>query len=428
MQIGNGPIIKCLLDNGPDIHIEDDEGCTALHYAVQLSNSDISRMLIEMGANIHKKDHNDRSPLHYAAAEGILCQVQLLLDHGASAFLKTTSVQTSLHEASSSTTGETYEICKLLLEKGVNCNDTDDDGSTAFHLALANVNLHTVRLMLRHGANIMATNTDGETAIHFAAQNGRTEVLEFVLDQGFDPNQMDSSDYTPLHSAVMNENPEGCRILLKRGALINSKTFENQTALSIAVKNCDRACVQLLLEHEASLAGKYRGKSLLEMAAAYASFELNGESVRCLLVQHAAKMQYLNLSIDDDDRRIIENTHFYKEYYRTCVQELERMKEAKFYNHISLFNIMMGSEKVISGLARNEELVKVLEEKNFEDEFPIYYSSMEHKFYSEVKKQELRTNAANVLSGIFKFNDPFGAINLKILSFLNDKDLRFLDV
>lgn len=146
------------------------------------------------------------------------------LEDNANISIKNDSGKTPLHKASETTNEvETYDIFKLLLEKGSDCNDIDADGSTAFHSASETMNLQIVKLLLQFRADIEAVNKFGETAIHYAAENPHADVLEFILDQGFDSNQMDDCGRTPLHQAAMHNKPEGCRILLMRGSMIDKK-------------------------------------------------------------------------------------------------------------------------------------------------------------------------------------------------------------
>lgn len=102
------------------------------------------------------------------------------------------------------------------------------------------------------------------------------------------------------------------------------------------------------------------------------------------------------------------------------------MKDAKFYNNVSLSNILMDSRKVISALARNEDLVKAFEDKAYDSQFPIYFTGLKKRFYTEVKEQRLRRAAAKIISNIFILNDEFHPISQNIIRYLREKDLEFL--
>lgn len=81
------------------------------------------------------------------------------------------------------------------------------------------------------------------------------------------------------------------------------------------------------------------------------------------------------------------------------------MKKERFYGNVSVFTILMESEQVISGYARNEELITALDKQDYGSKFRMYFSWLKERFYDEVKKQRVIKIAAINLSNIFKFND-----------------------
>lgn len=114
----------------------------------------------------------------------------------------------------------------------------------------------------------------------------------------------------------------------------------------------------------------------------------------------------------------------------TFFQVAENMKGIKFYNNVSLYSILMNSKRQMGGYARNDELVKVLEAQDYESKFPqAIFASLKERFDEEVMNQRTRKYAANnILSDMFKFNDPSHPIGQKILSYLSDSDVMELVV
>lgn len=55
-----------LLDSGADIHLQDRDGETALHYAVCLPGYDMTDALLSAGADANARDTNGRTPLMHA--------------------------------------------------------------------------------------------------------------------------------------------------------------------------------------------------------------------------------------------------------------------------------------------------------------------------------------------------------------------------
>lgn len=364
--------------------------------------------------------------LYYNVQKHNLHLIQLLLDHGADASYKLEDGETPVSAAVS--VRKDYEcsaMCKLLLEKGAECDTRIvRTGATPLLLAFAEQSLNIVQLLLDHGADITATDILGHTGLHYAAVNPRVDVLEFALSQGFDIERGNYNDYSALAWTVNYYIYENCELLLRRGAMVNRVSVQTGwMPLCMAIQprfaynGQENRVVQLLLEYGAEVT-----TNSLEVG----SLSDVSDGIRNVLMQHMAKLECLNWGITQDHRKIIENRGCYKGYYGTCLQELNEMKTAKFYHNVSAYNICMGSDKVLSGFARNDELVKALEENDFSDDFPIYFSCLRKRFYAEVEKQKLRNIAAKILSNLFMFNHPSHPVNHAILRYFTDEDLKFL--
>jgi ankyrin repeat protein len=74
---GNYELVEFLLDEGVDIHTQDN---AALEYAAEYGHLEIVKLLLDRGADIHT---NNDYALRYASRNGHLEVVKLLLDRGA---------------------------------------------------------------------------------------------------------------------------------------------------------------------------------------------------------------------------------------------------------------------------------------------------------------------------------------------------------
>lgn len=147
--------------------------------------------------------------------------------------------------------------------------------------------------------------------------------------------------------------------------------------------------VEVLLEYGADVTVMEPGWSILRLAASFRRFPHScTNSVEYFLMRQVAKMEYMNLSIDEADRQIVENTEIYKGYYELCVRELEMMKEIQICGDVSVFNILMDSDESICAYVENEELVEALGERDYDHEFPIYFPWLKKRFCVEVEKRK----------------------------------------
>lgn len=287
--------------------------------------------------------------------------------------------------------------------------------------------------MIEHGADITGVDKYGETALHHAARNYRhLDVLQFVLDQGlFDIERRNRSlDETALHVAAKYGNSKGCELLISRGADVNSKSiylggctilFILFTATAYHHSESSIEIARILLDYGADTTIGAHGMSLLERAARLRSKPCS--NIQRILVRHMAKLEHLNLGINEEDRRTIDNDAVYKEHYQVCLREFGTMKRDKFYGNVSIFSILMDSERVISGFARNEELVRALEENDYRKQYPIYFACLVKRFYAQVKKQRFRRAAAIILQEIFMLSDLSHPVIGNVLLYLKDHDL-----
>ena len=92
-------------------------------------------------------------------------------------------------------------LVQLLLNKGANLSDTDEQGRTALHWAALQDHEPVTQLLLDREANVSATNKRGMTALHCAAREGHEPVTRLLLDKGAKPSATTTSGETALDIA-----------------------------------------------------------------------------------------------------------------------------------------------------------------------------------------------------------------------------------
>ena len=147
-----------------------------------------------------------------------------------------------------------------LLQKHVDVNAPDVDGTTALHWAARLDAAAAADLLIRAGARPNAANRYGVTALSLAAANGSGEMIERLLKAGADPKTVSADGETVLMTAARSGTVEGVRSLLARGAVVGAR--ENRrgtTALMWAAEENHAAIVTLLLEVGAKVDDRSRG-------------------------------------------------------------------------------------------------------------------------------------------------------------------------
>src|SRR5262245_56130885 len=81
---------------------------------------------------------------------------------------------------------QAHATVAALLEKGVDVNAPQEDGTTALHWAAYHDDLPMAALLIKAGASAGAVNFYGVRPLSLACTNGNTEVVEVLLKAGAD--------------------------------------------------------------------------------------------------------------------------------------------------------------------------------------------------------------------------------------------------
>jgi ankyrin repeat protein len=207
-----------LLKKGADPNLADSTGMAALYAAVDMNTLgevygrparqqdsgdttalDLMKLLLEQGANPNAELRTPTlfrahtpgeptlgqgaTPLMRAAKNGDAAAMRLLLEHGADPTLAQKNHTTALMLAAGlgrglgvfakdyATEGQMIEGLKVLLDRHVDVNATNDAGQTALHFAALNSDT-TVKLLAEHGAELDIKDKQGRTPLDFALGGG----------------------------------------------------------------------------------------------------------------------------------------------------------------------------------------------------------------------------------------------------------------
>jgi uncharacterized protein len=136
-----------------------------------------------------------------------------------------------------------------LLQKKIDVNVAEPDGTTALHYAVRNDDVTLVDRLLRAGADAKAATRYGVTPMSLACENGSAPVVERLIKAGAGVNTTGRLGETPLHLCARTGRPEAVKVLLTHGATVDTiENWRGQTPLMWAAAEGNTAAVRLLVE------------------------------------------------------------------------------------------------------------------------------------------------------------------------------------
>ncbi len=195
--------LELLIEHGFDVGTAQ----ISLQWAVTRGHRDFVRRMLELGAPV------THDIMLAAVGSGNVQTYNLILENGGDPLSQTQRGETLLFGATS--VGEGLEICRKLIDAGVDVNAAKPDGVTAFLTTLYDLEL--TRFLLDHDADMTATGgVGGYTALMSAVHN--VEVVRLLLDRGADIAAVDDEGETAVIKAAEWGNSESLFLLLERGA------------------------------------------------------------------------------------------------------------------------------------------------------------------------------------------------------------------
>jgi ankyrin repeat protein len=135
-----------------------------------------------------------------------------------------------------------------LLQKRVDPNIAEPDGTTPLHWATRNNDVVLMDLLLRAGAKPTATNRYGVTPIFLACQNGSADAVSRLLKAGVNPNTTGDLGETALMTCARTGKVPAAKALIDAGASVDAvESWRGQTALMWAASEGHADMVKALV-------------------------------------------------------------------------------------------------------------------------------------------------------------------------------------
>ncbi|KAH0560418.1 hypothetical protein KQX54_004405 [Cotesia glomerata] len=172
-------------------------------FAVKNDDEILLRKLAAHGVDIEDVSMPGKQTILFDAAyNGKSKMVEILIEHNANLHHE------DFHKTTPLIISRSYEVTKILLEKGAKVNAMSEFCGSALMQAVRSVDLSRIQILLDYGAeiNCVKRNHSGaEPMVHFMTHTAQTDSLKFFLHSSdkFDINMLDEKKRTALHFLVI---------------------------------------------------------------------------------------------------------------------------------------------------------------------------------------------------------------------------------
>ncbi|EAY14926.1 ankyrin repeat protein, putative [Trichomonas vaginalis G3] len=226
----------------------------------------------------------NRTALHYAARYHNKDAIEFLISKGIDVNETDDDESTALHLAI-----DDIETAKILLAHNADVNVENDNFLTPLQMAIQFENIEMVELLILHGANVNVKEDDNWTPLHEAANRNNKELVELLVSHGAEVNAQDVTGATPLIMSAFKTNPVNKEIieyLHMHGAEINKRDYKGFTAIFCAIQRACKETIEYLLLNGAEI----NIKNFASEYPIHLAIEYNSKEVLELLINHGANI------------------------------------------------------------------------------------------------------------------------------------------
>ena len=266
-------LINYFIGKGLDIKSTDANGNTAFNYAARTGNITTLKRLLEKGVTF-----NDNAMIFASQGTRSTTNTLELYQYLESLKIKPTAVskngQNALHAIVRKDKQE--DIIKYFIEKGVDINQADHDGTTAFmNAAMANSDVAVINLLAASVKNINQVNKKGISALALAVRSNTPEVVRLLIQKGADVNVADANGDNLAYYLIQSYNPQKAeafeaklKALEEKGFKVATPQKNGNTLYHLAVAKNDLSLIKLVERYKVDVNAKNKeGMTALHKAA-----------------------------------------------------------------------------------------------------------------------------------------------------------------
>jgi len=276
----------------------DKKGNNIFNYSTTKGNIEFLQTLVKEGVNPNVYDKDGRNAFFFACKgmrnhSNSLELYEYLESLGIEPNYTLENGLTPLHTIAYK--NNDIDIFNYFISKGVNINQKDKDGNTAFLNAANNNDIDIIELLFKNVDNINLSNKKGITALMRAVQNNSSRAVSYLLKNGSDPFLKDIYDNNIAFYLIESFKGKNLEQLNNKVALLNTYGFEidetpqggGNSLIHIAVKKMEFDLVKWLMRYKLNINQKNEeGNTALHIAVMKAK---NDKTLKFLIRNGANK-------------------------------------------------------------------------------------------------------------------------------------------
>lgn len=354
--------LRCILVENPNALQE--LGRTNSTRLLQLAENEtqirIFKTLVEYGANDVSPDYT----LKAAIIKGDVESATSLLKNGVAKIEGPEGKRFLLYVFNTNNVDTLRDMLTVLCEYGLDVCYKNGLAQNVLHQLMFSCNddeasVRMTEIFMSFGVSIRDPDISNMTPLIYSIQHGKTCLISYFFDNVVNVNENDESGNYPLLFAADECEKDIVELLLSKGANVNLQDSDGLTALHHACMNQDDQVIDLLLRRGAEISVEDKEHDtpyrLLQRAE-----DINFEECMKVMVREFAKLSWdQSPAVKDSDLRLIKRNPRSLKYFLTCLDELEKMSETKFFGSHSYYSISKMSMSLtrLSKLMKNEELL-----------------------------------------------------------------------
>ena len=213
-------IVTYLIDNGADVnHKSTKDGWTVLHIACFLKNAEIVNILLDNNVDINVTSNTGATPLYLVCEHGSHNEMSIDIIYDLILAAEELGVLAQyINKKEEHGYFPLYVACKngdndiveLLLEKGANLEEKNEQRQTALIIAIQEnqekSHLEVIETLLKAGADFLYTDNTGHTALYWAQQNDDDDVIRLLFQYAPSTSNTSSSSNTTSRSSSKSKS------------------------------------------------------------------------------------------------------------------------------------------------------------------------------------------------------------------------------